>query len=166
MKMDFQYLARETVRFDSLLGDTTLVVSGIITLIIIIPILLLFIIKRKKKATKLNILIYHNKLKELQKNSNNWQKGKNRIEKLLYEMTEKVQPVECPNPVTEVPNNKNNMRDYDIPVYGRHHKILIERNAKLKRRNDLNTPLDIQELRDVATLAKRLRSRTRHSVGT
>lgn len=165
MKMDFKNLAGEIVQFDSLFSNTALVVSGIIILVITVPILLLFIIKRKKRANESSILIYHNKLKELQQNCDNWQKGKNRIEKILYEITENVLPVDHPDPITEVPNNSGTL-NYEIPVYGYHHKILKEHNTQVKRHNNISTPLDIQELKDVASLAKRLRARARHSVGT
>jgi len=162
--MDLKSLAGEIDQLESLFSNTALAVSGIIILITV-TILLLFIFKRKKNTKELNILIYHNKLKELQQNSTNWQKGKNHIEKLLYEMTENVQPDECMDPKIDVPNDSKPPYHH-IPIYGLHHKLLRERSEKVKRHNDLNTPLDIQELRDVATLAKRLRSRARHSVGT
>jgi len=165
--MTLESFIGEIAQYDSFLFNKSGVAGwGLLIVAVTVLILLLWIAKRKRKAKDVSILIYHNRQQELlRKNSNQWEKGKNRIEKLLYEITEHAQPGECLNPQPDLSNN-NKRRYCDIPIYGRTNQMLRERNAKVSKSKDSSTPLDVQELQAVATLAKHLRARSRHSVRT
>jgi hypothetical protein len=163
--MALAHLIGEIASYDSLLFNRTTVAGwGLLAIAIATPILLFFILKRRKWAKEVSILIHHNRQKDiLQKRSNNWEKGKRRIEKLLYEMTDHIQPAEFIHPRSGLTNaNKRNY--YEIPIYGRTNKILKERNLKVNRPKNSGNPLDVQELMAVSTLAKRLRERSQHSI--
>jgi len=163
--MALAHLIGEIASYDSLLFNRAAAAEwGLLAIAIATPILLFFILKRRKRAKKVSILIYHNRQKNMQqKKSNNWEKGKRRIEKLLYEMTDHIQPAEFIHPRSGL-TNANKPNYYDIPIYGRTNKILRERNLKVNRPKDSGTPLDVQELMAVSTLAKQLRARSQHSI--
>jgi hypothetical protein len=163
--MALAHFIGEIAFYDSLLFNRTAVAEwGLLTIAIATLTVLFFILKRRKWAKEVSVLIHHNRQKDmLQKKSKNWEKGKKRIEKLLYEMTDHIQPGEFLNPQSGLTNtNKRNY--YDIPVYGRTNKILRERNLKVNRPKDSGTPLDVQELMTVSTLAKQLRARSQHNI--
>ena len=165
--MALVHLIGEIVQYDSLLtGKDAVAKWGLLIIAITVPVLLFFILKRKRKTKAVSILICHNRQKDtIQKNSGKWEKGKSRIKKLLYEMTDHMQPGEYLNLRSDSTNN-NRRCYFDIPVYGRTNKILRERNMKVNRPHDSGTPLDVQELKSVSTLAKQLRARSHHSIRT
>lgn len=163
--MALVHLIGEIAFYDSLLFSRIVVAEwGLLTITVITLILLFFIFKRGKRAKQVSVHIYHNKQKDmLKKTSSNWEKGKRRIEKLLYEMAEHIQPGEFLNPHSGL-TNTDRRNYYDAPVYGRSNKILRERNLKLNRPKDSGTPLDVKELMAVSTLAKQLRARNQNNV--
>ena len=165
--MALAHLIGEIVQYDSLLTGKAAVAKWVLLIIAItVPVLLFFILKRKRKTKAVSILICHKRQKDtIQKNSGKWEKGKSRIKKLLYEMTDHMQPGEYLNLRSDSTNN-NRRCYFDIPVYGRTNKILRERNMKVNRPHDSGTPLDVQELKSVSTLAKQLRARSHHSIRT
>jgi hypothetical protein len=163
--MALAHLIGEIAFWDSLLFNRTTVAGlGLLIITITTPILLFYILKRRKWPKEVNILIHHNRQKDMPaKKSNNWEKGKRRIEKLLYEMTEHIQPGELFNPRPGLTNtNKRNY--YDVPVYGRTNNILRERNLRANRPKDSATPLDVKELMAVSSLAKQLRARSQNNI--
>ncbi|MBN2180591.1 MAG: hypothetical protein JW715_01660 [Sedimentisphaerales bacterium] len=95
-----------------------------------------------------------------------WEKGKIRIKKLLYEMTEDMPGVEILNTDSVRFSNGNKSDYYGISVQKRPQRISKERNIQKSRPNNSCAPLDLQELRDVALLAKNLRSRGHHRIRT
>ncbi len=164
-KMALVHLIGEIVHGDSLFsGEAVVAKWGLLIIAVIIPTMLFFLFKHRRKAKEMSILIRHNRDRNnIQKNSGKWEKGKRRIEKLLYEMTDHMQPAEFLNPRSGLTNN-NGRHYYDIPVYGRTNKTLRERNMKINRPDESGTPLDVQELKAVSTLAKQLQARSHHSV--
>ncbi len=138
---------------------------GLLIIAITVLILLLLTLKRKRKAKDVNILIYHNRQQDLrQKTSEQWEKAKTHIEKLLYEITEHVQTSESLKlKPDELPDN-NERHYYDITKYRHTNKMIRERAAKARQVKKPGTPLDIQELQAVATLAKQLRARSQQRV--
>ena len=164
-KMALVHLIGETASYDSLLFNKTAAAGwGLLAIAIVTPILLFFILRRRKWAKEVRVLIHHHRQKDMQqKKSKNWEKGKKRIEKLLYEMTEHIPPGELVNSRPGLTNaGKRNY--YEIPIYGRTNKILRERNLKVNERKNSGTPLDVQELMAVSTLAKQLQARSQHSI--
>jgi hypothetical protein len=160
--MALEYIIREIASYDSLLFNRATVECALLAIVIVT--LTFFVLQRGKRAKEVSLLIHHNKQKEMLNNkSKNWEKGKKRIEKLLYEMTDHIQPGEFINPRSGLTDT--NKRNYhDTPIYGRTNKMLRDRNLRLNRPKDTATPLDIQELMAVSTLAKRLQARNHHGM--
>ena len=165
--MALAHLIGEIVQQDSFSLNKVVVARwALLITAVILPILLLFIVRRKKRGKKVRMLIYSKKQKDiLQTNSDNRERGKKRIEKLLYEITELLQPGEYLN-YRANSSNDGERHHYEIPIYGRTNKILKDRDMKVSKHNDLGTPLDVQELKAVSTLAKQLRARSQHSIRT
>lgn len=128
-------------------------------------ILLLFILKRKRKTKDMNLLIYHNRRRNLQQEtSQQWEKAKTHIERLLYEITEQ-------QVIDESLNQKpaelsvDNRQCYSELVRQKHlHKMPVERAVESSRAKRSDSMLDVHELQAVADLAKRLQARNRHRV--
>jgi hypothetical protein len=140
---------------------------GLFILVITMMILLPLIVKRKIKAKDANLLIYHNRQKNLQqKTSQQWENAKTHIEKLLYEITEH-QPInesmKC-QPVELLADNEQNY--YEIAKPAQVDKMLKDRTVKSTRSKRACPPLDIHELQAVASLAKQLQARSRYRVRT
>jgi hypothetical protein len=162
--MTLAYIVGEISSYEPILFNRSAAEYGLIVIATAALILLFFTLIRRKRGTEVSVLIHHNKQKEmLHSRPTNWEKGKKRIEKLLYEMTDHLPLGEFIN--TRSSHTNNNKRDYhDIPVFGRTNKMLRERNSKINTPKDSATPLDVKELMAVSTLAKRLRARTHHSI--
>lgn len=164
--MALVHLIGEFFQYDSLFSSKAAIAKwGLLTITITVPALLFLIVKRRKKRNT-SALLFHNRLgNTIQKNSGKWEKGKKRIEKLLYEITDHMHPDEYLVSKSDLANNKRRQY-YDIPVYGRTNRILRERNKNINRNNVSETPLDVRELKTVSTLAKQLRARSHHSIRT
>jgi len=165
--MALAHLIGEIVRYDSFISGKVAVAKwGLLIITITVPTLLFFIVKRKRKAKEKSVLLFNNRRRDtIQKNSGQWEKGKKRIEKLLYEITDRMHPDEYVKSQSDLTINKKRQY-YDIPVYGRTNRILRERNMTNNRPNESGTPLDIRELEAVSTLAKKLQARSHHSIRT
>jgi hypothetical protein len=163
--MALVHLIGEFFQYDSLIsGNTAVAKWGLLAITITLP-ALLFLITKRRKNRGTSALLFHNRPgNTIQKNSGKWDIGKKRIEKLLYEMTDHMHSDEYLNPRSGLINNKRH--SYDIPVYGRTNRILRERNTKINRPNASGTPLDVQELKTVSTLAKQLQTRSHNSIRT
>jgi hypothetical protein len=153
----------------SLMFINQIAVAGWGLLIIAVMVLILpaLIIKRKRKIKNANLLIYHNRQQEPQQQPpEQWKKAKTRIEKLLYEITEH-QPINEPvrsRPIESL--NETGQYIFDnIKKQNRTKSISINKIAKSGLKSS-RPPLDVKELQNVATLAKRLHSRHRHRITT
>lgn len=134
-------------------------------LIITFIVLTLFlIVKRKRKTKHVSVLIYQNRQQMRQGTTEQWEKAKTHIEKLLYEMTENSQTHEPlnPHPLELFANNKH---CFENSKNGKSRTVAGQNPVDTDQLIKSKTPLDVQELHDVATLAKRLRSRNRQKVG-
>lgn len=164
--MALVHIIGEFFQYDSLFSVKTAVAKwGLLTITITVPALLFLIVKRRKKRNTSALLCHNRPGNNIQKNSGKWEKGKKRIEKLLYEMTDRMHPDEYLVSKSDLANNKRRQY-YDIPVYGRTNRILRERNKNINRNNESETPLDVRELKTVSTLAKQLQARSHHSFRT
>jgi hypothetical protein len=164
--MALVHLIGEFFQYDSLFSGKAVIVKwGLLIITIAVPAFLFLIVKRRKKRNTSVLLCHNGPGNTIQKSSGNWEKGKKRIEKLLYEMTDRMHPDEYLISKSDLINNKKR-RYYDIPVYGRTNQILRERNKTVNRKNESETPLDVRELKTVSTLAKQLQSRSHHSIRT
>ena len=165
--MALAHLIGEIVRYNSFFpGKAAVVKWGLLIITITVPALLFFIVKRKRKAKETTVLLCNNRRRDtVQKNASQWEKGKKRIEKLLYEITDRMHPDEYMKSQSDLTDNKRR-HYYDVPVYGHTNRILRERNMTINSRNESGTPLDIRELEAVSTLAKQLQARSHHNIRT
>ena len=127
---------------------TILFVSAIIVFIVIL--------KQKRKSELRNLLIYHNrKPKPEIQTTKQWQKAKDHIEKLLYEITENRQVSDFLKD-----QSKNSDEQFDYEVIGRKpNELMPERQTEHENSTkQSNQPLNVHELRAVALLAKQLQT--------
>ncbi len=136
---------------------------GLLITALMVLILLPLLLKRKRKTKNTNLLIYHNRQQNTQQRpSEQWEKAKTHIEKLLYEITEH-------QPINESPGHRpvellTDAGQYFFGINKQRHigRVSINKIVKPERLKRSCPPLDVHELQSVATLAKRLQSRNRH----
>ncbi len=138
---------------------------GLFIVAIAMLILLLLILKRKRKTKGMNILICHNKQQNLQqKTSEQWEKARTHIEKLLYEITEQGVTNESLSRQPAELLADNEQHYCEIVKQKRVDKMRRDRAVESRRLKRSSSLLDVHELQAVATLAKQLRARGRHRV--
>ncbi len=162
--MTLDIFVNQIVRYFSFLYHQVGFVGGGLFIAAVTTLILLLLILKRRKAKGMNVLIFHNKQQHQEKTSQQWEKAKTHIEKLLYEITEQGAANESPCRLpAELLVDKG--RHYSkILGQRRTDEMLIDRTEKSNRLKRAGSLLDVQELQDVATLAKQLRARSRHRV--
>ena len=156
--MALNYLTKEFVlciAFPNFLGWIT---EGIWMVLFLTAILVLIVVLKQKRKSKLqSLLIYHNQkpTAEIQ-TTKQWEKAKAHIEKLLYEITEHRQLSDLHE---EQSINTDEQFNYEVIGHAQNELIPERQNEHENSIGHLNQPLNIQELRAVATLAKQLQTR-------
>lgn len=156
--MAVNYLNNEfmqSIVFPHFLGWIT---EAIWLVLFVTAILVLIVIIRQKRRSKLqSLLIYHNqKPKAESKNPEQWGKAKAHIEKLLYEITENRQISDF---LEGQSINSDTKLDYEVIGHKQNELIPERQNEHEDSCGHSNQPLNVQELRAVATLAKQLQTR-------
>lgn len=134
-------------------------ITEVIWLILFVTaIFVLIVIIRQKRQSKLqSLLIYHNqKPKAESQNPEQWGKAKARIEKLLYEITENRQISDF---LEGQSINSDAKLDYEVIGHKQNELISESQNEHENSTGNSNQPLNVHELRSVATLAKQLQTR-------
>lgn len=140
---------------------------GLLIMALIVLIILLSMFIRKSRMKHVSVLIYQNRQQELrQKTTEQWEKGKMHIKELLYEMTEHAQTHESLDLQSQYLPVQSKRDHHKITQYTHAGTIIKRRPVSPRQLRKSNTPLDVQELQDVATLAKRLSSRSRQHVSS
>ena len=138
---------------------------GLLVVASIVLITLLLIIRRKRKLKRVSVLIYQNRQQQLrQKTNKQWENAKTHIEKLLYEMTEHGQNHDSLKSLPQEVLVKNERHNYKMTEQENAGMIMRAGTVRSRQLRKTNSPLDVQELQAVATLAKRLSSRSRQRV--
>ena len=140
---------------------------GSLILVLLLSISLLSILKRRGRMKNAGILIYQHRQYELRQNSTQqWERGKRHIRELLYEITEQDQILESPK-LQPLERSIPDIRLNDI-INKSENAAAVPGNSSawVRRSQQSNTPLDIEELQAVAIMARRLSSRSRQHVST
>lgn len=118
---------------------------------------LIFILRRKRKSKLRSVLIYHNQKPKAQtQTTEQWEKAKAHIEKLLYEITEHRQISEF---IERQSVNSDEKFNYEVIGHKENEQTPEIQNEHEYPRGHSNQPLNVHELRVVATLAKQLQTR-------
>jgi hypothetical protein len=132
----------------------------------IVLLALILILTRHRASKNLRTKLFQTQEQHsLIKPSEHWGKAKEKIENLLREITEYRQVCEPANHQTQNSSSINKLIiQYENPRHNKNNQIYIEQTEQAEHLKDSNPPLDIQELQDISTLAKRLQARNRHRI--
>ena len=134
------------------------ITEGIWLVLFVAAILVLFLILSQKRKSKLqSLLICYNKKPKVEiQTTEQWEKAKAHIEKLLYEITENRQ-------ISDFLEEQSIRSDeqFNSEVIGhKQNELIPERQDEHENSvGHANQPLNVHELRAVATLAKQLQTR-------
>ena len=156
--MDVNNLINEFVQnivFPYFLGWIT---EGICLVSFVIAIFVLIIIMRQKRKSQLQspLIYYNQKPKAEIQTTEQWEKAKVHIEKLLYEITENRQISDF---LEGQSKNSDQQVNYEIIGHKQNELISENQNEQENSQENSNQPLNVHELRVVATLAKQLQTR-------
>jgi hypothetical protein len=139
-------------------GSTT---EGILLIIFLTAIFfLIVIVKHKRKSKSQSVLICHNKkLTAETQTTEQWEKAKVHIEKLLYKMTEQRQSSDF---LEQQLSNSDEHLNCEVIKHRQAECISTEGCKQEESSRQSSQPLNVHELKAVATLAKRLHTRNQH----
>lgn len=153
MALNYEFVQR--IVFSNFLGWIT---EGIWTVLFLTTILVLIVVLKQRRKSKLqSLLIYHNQKPKTEiQSSEQWEKAKAHIEKLLYEITEHRQ---IPDSLEEQSIKSDEQLNYEVIGHAQNELIPERQNEHENPSEHSSQPLNVHELRAVATLAKQLQTR-------
>jgi len=132
--------------------------EGVLLIIFLTTIFfLIVVIKHKRKSKSQSVLICHNKrLKTETQTTEQWEKAKAHIEELLYKMTEQWQRSDF---LEQQLSNSSEQLNCEVIKHRQDECISREEGRQEESSRKSSQPLNVHELKAVATLAKRLHTR-------